>query len=523
MKTFNNPIIPGFYPDPSIIRVEDDYYMVSSSFEFFPAIPVWHSKDLVHWTQIANAIDKEEQGLHLQDVNVSGGVQACTIRYHKGMFYITSTNVGKVWPSNDYNFIICAKNPAGPYSKLHYLEDAPGIDSSLFFDEDGKAYFHANREKDNGRLGDAEIWIQEIDLESMKLVGDKHVLWDGCGGIYPESPHIYKRNGYYYLMIAEGGTGFEHTVTMARSTHIFGPYESSVRNPLLTHKHLRLDYPIQCVGHGDLVETQKGEWFMVCLGCRVIEDPKDTAILKTMYNPLGRETFLVPLTWYDDISPSVSPNSGRVEFQFDFPNLEVHAIQERKDTMDLFALEYRSLKASPSAFLYKKDAQYFLKASAFALDADHAKSVLLRSICAHNFETTLQFEANMQQEDEFGLCLYYNHFSFIRFYISQQADTYILQVVKHFKEEIECIASSVISKPKIRLKIVSEKHQYSFYYNEDVWVELAQGVNGLFLSAAASGGHTGAFVGIYGVSPHFSEMHIQNFTMVEKQDEYSNI
>lgn len=186
-KTFSNPILPGFYPDPSICRVGDDYYLVNSSFEYFPAIPIWHSKDLIHWEQIGNAIDRKEQGLRLDDVAVSGGIQACTIRYHEGVYYITSTCVEREWPRLDYNFIITATDPAGPWSEVHYLQDAPGIDSSLFFDTDGKAYFHANRTRKNAtHNGDSEIWVQEIDLETFELVGERHGLWHGTGGNFPE-------------------------------------------------------------------------------------------------------------------------------------------------------------------------------------------------------------------------------------------------------------------------------------------------------------------------------------------------
>ena len=199
---FKNPIIPGFFPDPSIIRVEDDFYLINSSFEYFPAIPIWHSKDLVHWRQIGNAVDRKSQKLDLSNLDCSKGVQAASIRYHKGTYYITSTRIQNDWPRDDYHFIMYTNDINGPWSEVIYLKDAYGIDSSLFFDDD-KAYFIANRQKPNLEDGgDTEIWIQEIDLGSFTLVGEKHSLWDGTGGIFPEGPHIYKRNGYYYLLIA---------------------------------------------------------------------------------------------------------------------------------------------------------------------------------------------------------------------------------------------------------------------------------------------------------------------------------
>ncbi len=257
---FHNPIISGFYPDPSICRVGDDYYLVNSSFEYFPAIPVWHSRDLVHWELISHAIDRVEQGLKLDAVSPSGGVQAPTIRYHQGVFYITSTCVGKAWPRLDYHFIVFATDPHGPWSAVHYIQNAPGIDCSLFFDEDGQCYFLANREKLLAKQGgDTEIWISRFDVTTFQLMGEQIALWDGTGGNFPEGPHLYKRHGGYYLLIAEGGTCHFHTVTMARSQNIFGPYVPYERNPVLTHKHLHRTYPIQNVGHADLVETPSHE------------------------------------------------------------------------------------------------------------------------------------------------------------------------------------------------------------------------------------------------------------------------
>ncbi len=321
-----NPIIAGFYPDPSIVRVEDDFYIVNSSFEYFPAIPIWHSKDLVHWRQLGNAIDRVEQGLDLSQVKPSGGVQAATIRHHNGTFYITSTRVGPVWPQTDQHFIVSARDINGPWSECHFIEDAPGIDSSLFFD-DGKAYFLANREQAGAKDGnDAEIWMSEIDLETYALVGEKQTLWAGTGGIYPEGPRLFKRDGWFYLLVAEGGTLHNHATTFARSKNIWGPYESSPRNPVLTHRHLVREYPIQNVGHADMVELKDGSWWGVCLGSRPAGGFYDGGNVKYSfggyYRNLGRETFAFPITWpADGLSPLFTPESGRVLSEYAKPKL----------------------------------------------------------------------------------------------------------------------------------------------------------------------------------------------------------
>lgn len=317
----------GFYPDPSIVRVDDDFYVVNSSFEYFPAIPIWHSNDLMHWRQIGNAIDRVGQGLDLSQVNPSGGVQAATIRHHKGTFYVTSTRVGPAWPKLDQHFIVSATNPEGPWSECHFIQDAPGIDSSLFFDEDGKSYFLANREQAGAKDGnDAEIWMAEIDLETFALVGEKKTLWAGTGGIYPEGPRLFKRNGWYHLLVAEGGTLHNHATTFARSRNIWGPYEGSPRNPVLTHRHLSREYPIQNVGHADMVELKDGSWWGVCLGSRPAGGFYDGGNVKYSfggyYRNLGRETFALPITWpADDFGPLFTPDSGRVLYEYEAPNL----------------------------------------------------------------------------------------------------------------------------------------------------------------------------------------------------------
>ncbi len=322
-----NPIIEGFYPDPSIVRVDDDFYVVNSSFEYFPAIPIWHSRDLVNWRQIGNAVSRLEQQLDLSRVNPSGGVQAATIRHRDGTFYITSTRVGPEWPRSDQHFIVTATSAEGPWSECHFVDDAEGIDSSLFFDEDGKSYFLANRERQGAKDGvGAEIWMSEIDLVSFELIGPKQTLWDGSGGIYPEGPRLFKRNDWYYLLVAEGGTLHNHATTFARSREIWGPFEPTPRNPVLTHRNLGREYPIQNVGHADMVELQDGSWWGVCLGSRPSGGFYDGGNVRYSfggyYRNLGRETFAFPITWpADELSPLFSPDTGRIEFQYESPNL----------------------------------------------------------------------------------------------------------------------------------------------------------------------------------------------------------
>ncbi len=307
MKTFKNPIIPGFYPDPSICRVGDDYYLVNSTFTYFPGIPVFHSRDLVNWRQLCYAMDRPDQ-LVMDDLDHNAGIYAPTIRYHNGIFYIICTNVASIG-----NFIITAKDPSGPWSDPYILNDAPGIDPSLFFDDDGKVYYTGTADSPGGGsyYGDNEIWLRELDLSTMQLTGERFGLWRGAlkNALWAEGPHLYKIGRYYYLMIAEGGTDFYHSVTIARSMDIKGPYEGNPANPILTHRHLGRSYPIANVGHADLVQTQSGEWWMVALASRPYGGH---------YRNLGRETFLMPVIW-EDGWPVVCPGTGRIEEQYAVP------------------------------------------------------------------------------------------------------------------------------------------------------------------------------------------------------------
>lgn len=322
-----NPIISGFYPDPSMIRIEDDFYIINSSFEYFPAIPIWHTRDFKHMKQIGNAIDRLDQGLDLSNVNPSGGIQASTLRYHQGMFYITSTVISKNYPTGHDHFIMYANHIEGPWSKLHFIQGAEGIDSSLFFDEDGTCYFLANRmirhQQDGGKT---EIWISKFNIKTFQLEGEMYSLWQGTGGVFPEGPHLYKKDGKYYLVIAEGGTLHHHAVTVAYSDQIFGPYVSSKRNPLLTHRHLHRTYPIQNVGHADLVELKDGSWIGVCLGSRPQGGFYDGLNLRYSfggyYRNLGRETFVFPVSWpTDQEGPLLCGDTGKLEemYAFDLP------------------------------------------------------------------------------------------------------------------------------------------------------------------------------------------------------------
>ncbi len=290
MLTYENPIIPGFYPDPSICRVGEDYYLVNSSFEFFPGVPLWHSRDLFRWEQLGYVLTRDSQ-LPLQGCGVSGGIYAPTIRYHNGRFYMITTNV-----SGGGNFFVWTDDIHGEWSDPIWI-DQEGIDPSLFWDDDGTVYYTGTHSAGEGRPG---IGMFAIDLETGKRLGETKIIWEGMGGKCPEGPHLYKRNGWYYLMIAEGGTEYGHMETIARSRSVWGPYEACPHNPIVTHRDVRQTVDFQAVGHADLVEAQDGRWWMVCHAIR-------PSVF--MLHHIGRETMLLPVEWDEEGWPVV--NHGR--------------------------------------------------------------------------------------------------------------------------------------------------------------------------------------------------------------------
>ncbi|KAF9870664.1 beta-xylosidase [Colletotrichum karsti] len=310
--SFQNPILPGFYPDPSIARVGEVFYMVNSSFQFFPGIPIHRSTDLVQWDLIGHAVCRNTQ-LDLSNATTkinrpeygeffTAGLYAPTIRYHDGTFYILCTNLKgrpEMPSTEDFspeNFIITSKDLTDPasFSDPIYF-DFHGIDPSIFFDDDGRAYMQGSWIYGYRQKPATIIRQAEIDPSSGKLLSEPRDVWTGSGDKVPEGPHLYKRDGIYWLLIAEGGTHRTHKITMARSQDVWGPFESFKGNPILTSqgKH----HPIQCVGHGDLFSDADDEWWCVMLARREYDQAY----------PLGRETYLVPVVWRSDEFPVPEP------------------------------------------------------------------------------------------------------------------------------------------------------------------------------------------------------------------------
>lgn len=286
-----NPIIPGFNPDPSIIRVGDDYYIAVSTFEWFPGVCIYHSRDLQNWTIAARPLDRVSQ-LDMKGCDISAGVFAPCLSYCDGVFYLMYTNVRTHWYNfmDCHNYLVTTEDIRGEWSEPVYIHSA-GFDPSLFHDDDGRKWIVSVMRQHKG-IPMGGICLQEYDAQNKCLKGDMKIIFKGSLGFGGgEGAHIYKKDGYYYLITAEGGTEFGHAVTMSRSKNIDGPYEMHPHTPLITSRD-DLALPIQRAGHADIVCTQYGEWYMVFLGSRPLP-PNRRSIL-------GRETFINKMEWKED-------------------------------------------------------------------------------------------------------------------------------------------------------------------------------------------------------------------------------
>ena len=491
--TFLNPIINGGYPDPSIVRVDDDFYIVNSSFEYFPALPIHHSKDLVNWELIGYGIDRPSQGtgkVNLYDVQQQGGIHAPSIRYHEGLFYIITTNVyspaDKSKPTEMVNFILTAKNPAGPWSDPYVIEGAPGIDPDIFFDDNGKVWFVGTHDTGNpNKNGIGEIWIQELDLNNWKLKGQRHSIWRGaCGGCCVEGPHIYKQYGRYYLMVAEGGTSYNHAVMIASSKNIEGPYDSNPKNPILTSRHLSNNNWVHSTGHADLVQLKDKRWYMVSLGIRNEMDSTSN---------MGRETHLMPVVWEEAWDnwvevekgrwepviikwPVVAPNTGKVERNTSIPFLE-----KKQNINYSFYDDFTSSKLDlqwnfrrvPRENTYElnsknKTLKLNLSPESFELRSQYNLMGFRQKETEFEYSSSMNFKPK-KNFSEAGLSIFSQDDNYINFTVKKHNNKTLLNLsVKPRDQKLDIIKSIPLKyNENIILKIVSKDNKYIYYYSLD--------------------------------------------------------
>jgi len=503
---FSNPVIPGFAPDPSIVRVGDDFWLINSTFEYFPGIPIYHSRDLVDWELVNYALTRPSQA-NLATLKSSDGIHASTIRYHDGTYYIITTNN---IDGNMVNFVVTADDPRGEWSEARVLEGAPGIDPSLFFDDDGRAWYVGNHIPPDPEFpGQAEIWLQEVDVDAIQLIGERHYLWRGCcGGVWAEGPHIYKRDGHYYLMISEGGTSFDHAMAIAIARDITGPYQSNPRNPVLTHRHLSYDYPISGVGHADLVELPDGRWYAVALGWRLVDGE---------HGILGRETFLVPVTWetepYDwkdePLSwPVFSPETGRVELEFPTPfgspvAPRDYAFRDDFDSVELdLAWNYRRTPARDFARIDADADALVLELQPEWLNERSQYSFV--GIRQRHFEFVVETQMTLLTDAtkaEAGMALIQNDRSALLFTLGRDG---ALRLTHNRDKDVEQLASAMLDSITVYLRVTGDYLDLGFHYSADGdnWNTLVDGIDGSRLSPSRIGGfnYTGVYIGLYGTT-----------------------
>ncbi|MFE7794766.1 glycoside hydrolase family 43 protein [Streptomyces sp. NPDC057460] len=502
MPTFTNPVLAGSYPDPSVCRVGEDFYLVTSSFAYYPGIPVFHSHDLVHWRQLTHVLNRPEH-LSLQGFDTSDGIWAPTIRHHNGTFYVVSTIAKQ--RRGSVTFIATATNPAGPWSDPIPLE-AEGIDPSLFFDDDGRCWFTGCRDAVRSAAGaPGELWMRQLDLQSLTLVGPTHVLWHGAmRGAWVEAPHIYKRDGVYYLIAAEGGTEGNHSVTAARADAVTGPYVTDPRNPLLTHRHRGRNEPVQNVGHADLVDTADGETWALTLGVRPINGS----------HTLGREVFLVPVEWTTN-GPVFAPESGCVRLSERLPSIagpqsskECAEVTRRVHFGDApLGLEWNNLRGPADAFIRPAPGGAGLdcRLSPEPLTSKQTPAFIGRRQQHIRFSSRVSISfAAADPSEAAGLAVFQSQARHATLALTVDDSGAAQVVLKAWETEDRCIRVTRVpaAGSDMLLAVEGDETSYAFHFKAheaSEWTHVAS-IERAFFSTESAGGFVGVYVGLYGTS-----------------------
>lgn len=505
-----NPLLPGWYSDPSICtNGKGDYFLVTSTFSYFPGVPIFHSRDLLNWRQVGNVLDRPSQLVNLDRQHVSGGIFAPAIEYNpnNGTYYMLTTNVGAG------NFLVKTKDPFGEWSDPIMLPQVQGIDPSIFFDDDGKAYIVNNDDAPDGKPeydGHRTIRIVEYDVENDRTVGERRIIVDKGARpednpVWIEGPHLYKINGWYYLMAAEGGTEEGHSEVIFRSREVMGDYIPWEGNPILTQRHL--DYgranPVTCAGHADLVQSPDGNWWAVFLACRPYMGG---------YENLGRETFMLPVRWSDDGFPIITEGMEQV------PMMVSHPGAKRGETVtfgnftvnddfdgDTLGLEWMTLRgpAEGQYSLSSHKGYLRLSCSASRVERLSVPSAVLRRIQHHRFTASTRMYFSPEGDTQAaGMLLFKDERHFYFFKVRN------IDGIPHVCLETSEQGSSVLASAPLNgkfsyldLKVESTGTGFDFYYAPNGKnAELLKGnVPARFLSTANAGGFTGTTIGLYAV------------------------
>jgi xylan 1,4-beta-xylosidase len=507
--SYRNPILAGFYPDPSIVRVGPDFYLVNSSFSWFPGIPIWHSRDLVHWRQIGNAIDRPEQ-LDFQGLGMSRGVFAPDISYHGRRFYIINTCV-----DCGGNFVITARDPRGPWSNPVWLKDLGGIDPSLFFDDDGSAWI-VNNDGPQGKPlydGHRAIWLRRFDPGTLQASGPPRLIVNGGVDlarkpVWIEGPHLFNKDGVYYLMAAEGGTATAHSEVIFRAGHIEGPYvpAPSAVNPILTQRDLdpARRAPITSAGHADLVKLDNGDWWAVFLATRPYADD--------LYN-IGRETFLLPVTWRDGW-PTILPRGTAIPALARAPALAMESAAPttgnfiaRDDFAGATLAPGWVMMRTPQTRWWRLDrGALLLEARPERIGDGKQPSFLARR--QQNAEAIVSTAVSFvpAEGESAGLAALQNDEHFLAVVLTRANGRLMLRVSRRAGANDPLEGATVASRPApagpIQLRLHARGGLYDFDYalKRGQWRPLAHDVDGTNLSTAKAGGFVGTLIGPFAQS-----------------------
>ena len=510
---FYNPILQGCYPDPSITRKGDDYYLVTSTFAMFPGVPIFHSTDLVNWKQIGHVLDRKSQ-LKVQDTGISAGIYAPSIKYNANneTFYMITTQ----FAGDINNMVVKTKDPFQGWSEVYKLK-FNGIDPSLFFDDNGKAYVVHNDAPDRGKElynGHRVIKIWEYDVENDQVIaGTDKIIVDGGVDIsrkpiWIEAPHIYKKNGIYYLMCAEGGTGDWHSEVIFTSENPMGPYVPAPNNPILSQRYLNSNRAnkVDWAGHADLVEGTDGKHYGVFLAIR----PNEKGLVNT-----GRETFILPVDWsgkYPVFENGLVPMEPKLKMpkgvenktgtEGFFPNGNFTFT----DNFTAPKLDYRwiGMRGPREDFITTSKNGLNIKPFAVSIKAVAPVSALFQRQQHQHFTATTTMKFTPKSENELaGLTCYQSErFNYVFGITKKDKDFYIL-LEKTEKGQSKIIASAKIDvKMPVQLQVTAKGDEYKFNYSVDGvnFTNLGGTVSGDILSTNVAGGFTGSLIGLYATS-----------------------
>lgn len=480
---YKNPVLKGFYPDPSVCYANNRFYMVCSSFQYFPGVPIFESNNLVNWKQIGYVLTRKSQ-IMLEKINSSGGVFAPTIRYNNGRFYMVTTNDTK-----HQNFYVYTDDIYGEWSEPIYV-DQGGIDPSLYF-EDGRTYFMSNGVDENGKSGVIQC---EINIETGEKLTPGRCIWQGSGGRYLESPHLYRINGVYYLMAAEGGTEYGHMITYARADSVWGEFENYPDNPVLTNRNKGANI-IQGIGHGDLIKDKNGDWFILSLGFRQMD-------IWMPYHNLGREVFLTPVKFNED-GWFVAGNDGTTEESYE---IKGDFVQEEKK---VYTFENTDWSIDWCFMRHPKEESYELsdkKAVLYGTEVtlDETDSPTFIALRQKEFYGTLT--CNVRIEGGEGgvtayMCENEHYEAALRKNGAQTEAVLKLNIggIKHIQ------AAVPVNGDEATLKIVMDNYFYKFYVvtgGNEHFLGMGQGK---YLTSEVSGGFTGTLLGLYATGNNKAE------------------